>query len=212
MIEINLIPQDQRRKKIELPDISFLPFIGGTVGIVIAIHLVLVVWANMQVGAITRLQTQWQELKPQQDDSEMLKRQLIRLREKIGALDELTSGRIVWTEKLNGLSDAMIPGVWLNRLWLETKKEILEDTSETTSAEGRTEDTPEVITRKLLHMRGSVIAGSGEEAAIVGKFIRSLKDNTMFYYGIREIDTSSIQRSQLKESEVMDFELICAFR
>lgn len=209
MIEINLLPKELRKKRIELPNIPFIPIVV----VVLAIHLSLVLSANMKARTLTRIENKWQDILPEKEEADRLKGELARMRERIDAVDGLIQGRLSWAKKLSDLSDAMIQGVWLNRLWLE-QKIILQKAEVQKSERGGTQVSaaPRRIVVKTLHLDGSVIATGGEEAAAIGKFIRSLKNNKGFFADFKEIETTSIQRSQLKDVEVMDFELVCYFK
>ncbi|MEA3305397.1 MAG: hypothetical protein U9R52_01125 [Candidatus Omnitrophota bacterium] len=193
MIKINLLPEESKKKrmKIEFPDIAFLPIIAGLLGIIVAVHLLLGLTAALKTRTLKRLQSEWGNILPDKEKADELKLELAGMRSRIKAIEELIEGRFGWAKKLNDLSDAMLAGVWLNRLWLEEK------------AASRA---------KALHLNGSVFAAGGDETAAVGKFIRSLEANKGFFYNFNDLETASIQRRKLKESEVMDFELICYFK
>lgn len=211
MIEINLLPKELRKKKIELPsiNISVIPIVVA----VLMIHLLLVFSTNMKARTLTRLENKWQDILPEKEDAERLKGELTKMREKIDAVDGLIQGRMSWAKKLSDLSDAMMQEVWLNRLWLEQKiilQRVEPEKSEGGGAQAGAATKGTVV--KTLHIDGSVIATGGEEAAAIGKFIRNLKNNKAFFADFKEIETTSIQRSQLKDVEVMDFELICYFK
>ena len=204
MIEINLLPKELRKKKIEIPeiDISFLPIAAVFLGLIIVIHSALSLSVALKTRSLNRLNERWQEKLPEEEKAVEYTNKLTDMRTKIDAIDSLLQGRMSWTEKLNNLGDAMIPGVWLNSLWLE-RRMILQ------KAEENAEPTKVMV--KTLHLKGSVIV-TGEETAAIGKFIRSLKENERFFADFKEIGSASIQRSRLKDVEVMDFELICYFK
>lgn len=210
MIEIDLLPKELRKKKMDLPDISFLYIIASFVGIIIVIHLLLSLSINVKTKSLKRLQNRWQVILPEKETADKLKCELTTMRNRIDGIDNLIQSRINWAKKLSDLSDAMIPAVWLNKMWLE-KKVILQK-AEVKKGEETANTEPQSITVKTLHLNGSVIATGGEETAAIGKFIRSLKNNQGFFSDFSEIESVSIQRSRLKDIEVMDFELICYFK
>jgi len=221
MIEINLLPQELRKRKIELPNISFLPIITIFLGIIVGTHLLLVLTINLKTRALRRFEKKWQEILPAKESADKLTQELVRMRTNIEVVDTLVRSRISWAKKLSDLSDAMISGVWLNRLWLEKnviaqaqeqkqEEEMKFEGFKDNSAKARAEPKKSVIT--TLHLNGSVIATSGEETAAIGKFIRNLKNNLGFFRDFNDIESISIQRSELKGVEVMDFELVCYFK
>ena len=208
MIEINLLPKELRKKKIELPNIniSFVPIVV----VVLGVHLSLYFSAGMKARTLARLEKRWEEILPQKENADKLKGELTRMRGKIDAVDGLIQGRMSWAKKLSDLSDATIQGVWLNRLWLEQKIVLQKVTAKIGEGSGAQISTvPKKVIVRTLHLDGSVIGAGGEEAAAIGKFIRSLKNNQEFFADFKEIEATSIQRSQLKDVEVMNFELLC---
>ncbi len=206
MIEINLLPKEYRTKKVELPSFSLIPVIS----IIVCIHLLLAIASNVKARSLADLEERWQALQPDKEIADAVKNELTTMRERIDAIDNLIQGRVSWSKKLSDLSDAMIPGVWLNKLWLEQKTVLVKTELKAPDAEG---GGPKSATRErivqTLHLSGSVIATGGEETAAIGRFIKSLKNNAGFFSDFTEIETTSIQRSRLKEVEVMDFELVC---
>ncbi|MBL7070661.1 MAG: hypothetical protein ISS26_00605 [Candidatus Omnitrophica bacterium] len=209
MIKINLLPKELRVKKVELPNISFLPLVI----IVVLVHIILGFSTNMKEKSLAELEDKWQALQPEKKIADELTDELTTKRVKIDAIDSLIQGRMSWAKKLSDLSDVMTPGVWLNRLWLE--QETLLERMELKRS-GSEDQQPQTITRKkiikTLHINGSVIAKGGEETAAIGKFIKSLKNNKSFFADYEEVEATSIQRSRLKDIEIMDFELICYFK
>ncbi len=219
MIEINLLPPEikRRKRKIELPDISFLPIAAGLLGVVIIIHLSLGITLALKAKSLKRFERKWETMLPNKQEADRMKSELTAMRGKIDAIDKLIKNRRSWARRLNDISDAMIPGVWLNKLWLENRVIIQEpvvksDTGEVGGKVKATKAEPKKIVIRSLHLNGSAIAAGGEETATIGKFIRGLKDNENFFSDFKDIESASIQRTQLKEEEIMDFELIGYFR
>ena len=220
MIEINLLPPElkKRKKNIELPDISFLPIVAGLLGVIIIIHLLLGLTLALKARTLNRLERKWKTILPQKEKADKMKAEFTGMKSKVDAIDKLVKNRRSWARRLNDMSDAMIPGVWLNKLWLESRVITQEpvaksDTGESNSAKIREiKAEPKKTVIRTLHLNGSVIAGGGEETATIGKFIRSLKENQDFYSDFKDIESASIQRTKLKDEEIMDFELICYFK
>ncbi len=216
MIEINLLPQEAKRKrrKITLPDISFLPVVAGLLGVIIIIHLLLGLTVAMKARTLKHLEKRWQAILSEKEKADKFKTELTGMRSKIDAIDKLVETRHSWAKRLNNISDAMIPGVWLNKLWLEKRLIIQEPAAkaDTGEASSKTAKEQKKVIIRTLHLNGSVIASGGEETATIGKFIRSLKDNKDFFLDFSDIESASIQRTKLKDEEIMDFELICYFK
>jgi hypothetical protein len=53
----------------------------------------------------------------------------------------------------------------------------------------------------------------GEQgAALVGKFIASMKDNPLFFADFADIKLESIKTEKMFDQEVMRFKIICLFK
>jgi hypothetical protein len=110
--------------------------------------------------------------------------------------------RFSWARKLNALSDAITPGIWLSEL----------DYAEQPAAQ------PQPVKGKGSEMPGMLIlngyaAGAGEQgAALVGKFITSLKDNGQFFSDFGDIVLVSIKSDKVDNQEVMSFKINCIFK
>ncbi|MBN1872220.1 MAG: hypothetical protein JW800_06585 [Candidatus Omnitrophica bacterium] len=209
MISINLLPKEMRKKQIEMRQIPLLPIAAVFLGLIVFLHLSFILAVNVKTRSLKRLETSWQKIQPERQEAERYKDELVSMRSKIDAIDSLIEGRMSWAKKLSDLSDAIIPGVWLNKLWLEKKVSVVSAGPTVTSDAPRP---PVTITEKTLHLSGSVIATGGEETAAIGKFIRSLEKNQGFFKDFKEIKSASIQRANLKDVEVMNFELIGYFK
>lgn len=219
MIEINLLPPEikKRKRKIELPDVSFLPIVAGLLGVVIMIHLSLGMILALKAKSLKRLERKWETILPDEQVAGRMKSELTAMKSKIDAIDKLMKNRRSWARRLNDISDSMIAGVWLNKLWLEnrviTREPVVK--SDTGGSGGKVKETktePKKIVIRSLHLAGSVIAAGGEETATIGKFIRGIKDNENFFSDFKDIESASIQRTKLKEEEIMNFELIGYFK
>lgn len=222
MIEINLLPPEikKKKRKIELPDVSFLPIVTGLLGVIIIIHLLLGVTLSFKTKSLNRLEKKWQTALPDKQKADKMKTELTVMRGKIDAIDKLIKNRRSWAQRLNDISDAMIPGVWLNKLWLENRIVIQEPAAKSDTDDGyggkvkvkEAKAEPKKIVIRSLHLNGSAIVSGGEETATIGKFIRSLKDNEDFFSDFKDIESASIQRTKIKEEEIMDFELVGYFK
>ena len=103
----------------------------------------------------------------------------------------------------------MTDGVWLNSLYLSIEAPdadamMMQDFSQ-----------PQVIPPEIqtLVLKGTAVSPSpGEETAVVGKFIESLRDNKDFFADFQDIKVTTIERKKLGQIEVMDFTIVCYFK
>jgi len=209
MIEIDLLPKELRRKEVDIPIAAFIP----VVVVVVGIHLLLGISSGIKQRSLATLEEEWRGLQPGMEIAEGLTNELTTMRGRIDAIDNLIQGRMSWAMKFSDLSDAMIPGVWLNKLWLEQKITLEKmELGQPGPGEGQPQQATRERVIRTLHIDGSAIATGGGETAAIGKFIKSLKNNDGFFSDFKEVETTSIQRSRLKDIEVMEFELICYFK
>jgi len=224
MIEINLLPENLRkkeRKKMDLPEIYFLPLaIYSLIGLVI-IHLffgAVILWKRGSVGRMTK---KIEKLEPQKKEYLELKSAVDKATLKQNSINQLMVNRLMWSKKLNDLSDSMIPGVWLTKLYLERKNE------QDAAGKGKKKSlklsldqlqqpkqAPEKKSKVVsyLCLEGYASSLFGEEASIIAKFITSLKNNNDFYKDFSDIRLDSIQRKTIKDVEVMSFKIFCYFK
>ena len=189
MIEINLLPEDlrKRKKKIDLPKIPLLPAVSAFLAILLVVYLVMGLAVGLKKRTLRRLTKRWEDLAPQKNEVELLKTQINSLNRKVEIIDQLTVNRILWAKKLNDLSSLITSGVWLNSLSLD-------------------------VSNRCLVLKGTVASKKGEEMASVGKFMRVLKEDKSFFEEFANLELVSIQRRKIKNVEVIDFTLKCHFR
>jgi hypothetical protein len=109
--------------------------------------------------------------------------------------------RFSWAKKLNALSDSMAPGIWLSDLEYDERP-----LSNNNSAKGAVS-----IPGKLII--SGYAAGIGEQGlALIGKFVKSLKENNAFYSDISDIDLVASKSDKVESQEVMNFKINCVFK
>lgn len=222
MIEINLLPEElkakePRFKKIDVSAISLqnIPVINiamGAAAILVIVHVILFVigaYGKVTYGALSK---KYNEILPLKKEADTLKSQVGVINKKVSAIDELMVKRFFWAKELNALSDSMTPGVWLTGLSYDEKEE------ERPAPERQYNKKKEAVRPKVekVTLRYLVLSGyassMGEQgAALIGKFIKSLKDNPVLASYFSEIELGSIKASRLQDQEVMSFRITCLF-
>lgn len=201
MIEINLLPERPKRRETRFKnfDLSALK-IEKTVFLKIAIVVAVVLAALHSilyiVGALSRSETdllakRYNALLTKKAEADALRARKDGMYKKVSAINELMVDRFSWAKKLNALSDSMAPGIWLSEL------DYYEDAGKAAG-----------------HLMLSGYASSmGEEGtALIGKFIKALKDNGAFYSDFSEIELKSIKADKIGGQEVMNFRIDCLFK
>lgn len=224
MIEINLLPEEMRKapsrfKNIEMPaiDIRNIPLVKVAilfVGSVLLIQLIVFVIGALGKMNLDSIQKRYNSILPSKKKADTLKSQIDLINKKVLAIDGLMVNRFSWARELNALSDSMTPGIWLTSLSYDEKLTLAPGTKG--SGSKIKNETSKASTEKVL-LKYLVISGCassrGEEGtALVGKFIKSLKDNNEFYKYFRDIELGSIKTGKIEDQEVMSFKITCFFK
>ena len=128
MIKINLVPEELIKKKKyqflsklvkSLPLEIFIGAIGGAVALLLMINIVLQLVIFIQLANCQRLQITRDLITPEKRQVDQIVGRLDVLRQKLDLIEGITSGkRVLWAQKLNIVSDLILPGVWLERMIL----------------------------------------------------------------------------------------------
>ena len=192
MIEVNLLPKELRKpaKKanIELPDVKFVPIAIGLVALIIFIQLALSITVNAKRHRVVELAKKWHDLRPKKDQALAIDRQVNALSCRLNSISDIKKTNVSWASKLNALSDSLIPGMWFTSLTLEDDSGM-----------------------RYLSIKGNISSFWKDETAMIGKFMKTLKENKDFAKDFEEIKLDTIQQKTLKDAEVMDFSIKCYF-
>jgi hypothetical protein len=222
MIEINLLPEEIRKKKRSAPkidasaiDISSVPVINIvviTAGALLAIQLVLFVIGVISGMAFGSMNRKYNDILPKKNETQQLRSSLDAANKKVAAIDELMVKRFSWEKKLNALSDSMIPGIWLTELEYDERLASVPKSAKADPAKKKSVKAAESTLYKCLVLSGAA-SGMGEEGtALVGRFIKSLKDNPDFYSDFNDIELGTIKREKMDGQEIMTFKITCFFK
>jgi len=220
MIEFNLLPKDIRAARpkkasatqVTLPKVAPIPVIIGIIVVIIVSQIGLSITATMQRNRLAEISTQISAIADDEKIANILQSELNKLSRKFSVIDSLASGSLIWSKKLFDLSAGVTDGVWLRSLYLNTA-ELQNAAGVNPMAAAGYGAVPEQLARQVLVIEGSAVSpSSGEEAAVVGKFIESLRNSKEFFEDFEDIKLSSIQRKKLGEIESMDFSIECYFK
>jgi Tfp pilus assembly protein PilN len=212
VIELNLLPKASNESigksknialNIQLSGIKPIPIMIVLISIMILCQVILGFFSFMQSRQVTILSKELSDLLPQRNISAALKKEADELNTKFAIIEGLTQGSLVWSKKLSDLSDSMVDGIWLNSLFLE---------EEATRPAARI-PVQQSLPKQSLVLKGLALSSDmGEEAAIVGAFMQSLKNNKDFFKDFDSIKLLSIQRQLYGKTEVMNFNIVCYFK
>lgn len=192
MIEINLLPEELRKKKqfqFDLGDLQKgkVKFIGGgaLLGVLILLVLFFSVGASIRKGQSANLLAREEGLREQKSQVETISKDISILNAKMATLDEITKTRFLWARKLNQLSDLVLPGTWFTHVYIDSEKTLI--------------------------IEGSVISKKEEAMALVGKFMKDIRGHEDFFKDFSNIKLESVQRETLDKRDVVDFKIALYF-
>lgn len=184
MIEINLLPEEQRVKKTEqsaasqLDNIVFLfPLI---VIIVVLVHLYLLIMFFSKTSTYASLEKKWRSMEPQKKEVSGMKSEIDANVADARAVEAFMKDRIELAAKLNKLSVYLPSGIWFN------------DVS---------------FSRRQFIVRGSVVSLKTDEMDMINTFVQDLKSDREFSADFVSIELGAVQRKTIGSYDVVDFVL-----
>ena len=191
MIEINLLPEELRKKEERFNLLAELPIKRGAiifVGVFLVLQLLASAYAFYLSAHFKIMKTEATRLTEANKEIDLWKASALLIKKRIEKADAVAHRPFYWWEFLNALSDSVTKGVWLTSLSISHDDKI-----------GR------------LRLEGSVV-GKGEETAYTGKFIKELKTNSFFSGLFDEIELLTINQKKIKDFDVYDFVILCTFK
>ena len=193
MIEINLLPEELRKKKsepcfnlnMEAEKLKFW-IGGGAVGILILIVTMLFLGSFIRKAQINGLLAREKNFSSRLSQIDSVNKEIAVLKAKMSILDQLTKRKFLWTEKLNQLSDLVLPGIWFTHVYTDSENRLI--------------------------IEGSVFSKSEEAMASVGKFMKNVKDDQQFFKDFKNIKLESVQRKNKEERDMVDFKIALYFQ
>jgi len=183
MIEINLLPEDPRFKtkrigKVSIESKYFFYLIPSVFAVLILAHICLAAKAIVKNIQFIQLNSKSKRLQPQRELLNNLKKGYDVLASNTKLMQELNSGRLNWSEKLNRLSQDLPAGIWFNEI---------------------------IVSRKDFILKASAVSLQKEEMSLINKFIVNLKNDTHFLRDFNNLELSSVQKKLVAGYDVVDF-------
>ncbi len=193
MIEINLLPEELRKKKsepcfnlnMEAEKLKFW-IGGGAVGILILMVTMLFLCSFIRKAQINGLLAREKNFSSRLSQIDSVNKEIAVLKAKMSILDQLTKRKFLWVEKLNQLSDLVLPGIWFTHVYTDSENRLI--------------------------IEGSVFSKSEEAMASVGKFMKNVKDDQQFFKDFKNIKLESVQRKNKEERDMVDFKIALYFQ
>jgi len=212
MIEINLLPEEMKKKVSPFAKLNFsvfnlqklpvLSIAAGFAGLLVVVQVLVIVMSLYSKFTLASLTKKYDAIAPKKREADALKAKSDAITKRVNAIDELMGKRFSWAKKLNALSDSMTPGIWLSEMDYDERPG-----ANVKAAKGQASGMPG---RLLLN---GYAAGVGEQGlALVGKFIKSLKENETFYSDFSDIELVASKSDKAEGQEVMNFKIGCVFK
>ncbi|MCK4422989.1 MAG: hypothetical protein KAV18_02840 [Candidatus Omnitrophica bacterium] len=220
MIEINLLPIELRKKThkaISAGGLGLPKRLMINTGIIVlfflvSAHIALSITAMIKKGQADDLRLEWQILQPakQNADGHIRQIQALKAREKL--IKSASGVDVIWAGKLNCISDLIPAEIWLTGITLNERQRVIKPGQirglNARAAAGGKSDTQQILT-----VNGIVESKhSSKMLSPVGRFIKSLENEPLFFNDFEEIELGDVKRREINERNVMSFELICVVR
>lgn len=189
MIEINLVPENLRKKRKRrgtgapsistLPKETFIGVCGGFLGLLLFMHVILQGVITLKFVRHTQYKKQWEEILPEKAKVDKVLDALKKMQARVKSVEEAVgSEHILWSKKLNEISDDMAGGVWLKKI------ELIENT---------------------LFIQGRAVSKDNTEILRAHKFASNLKNDKGFKKYFSDIEIGIHRTTRLGTASVADF-------
>ncbi len=213
MIEINLLPEELRKKesiKITLPDIPIKKTLILVFGVFFGLQLLFTMGTFYLRFDSQLTGKQIETLKESNREIERQKSETVGIHNRLKEARALTLRKFYWASLLNALSNSMTKGVWLRTFYV-TEEEPKSGAVDKKPAVPDEKPAKGAVKDRYLVLEGSAV-GPGQETAFIGKFLKQLKDNPMFNNLFQDVKPYNINQRRIKEYDVYDFMIYCKFR
>lgn len=195
MIEINLVPVNLRKKEsqgaglirsIDLPKEIFFGLGSLLILLLIVVHVILLVVYLGKFSQSMMYKATWQQMQPEKKHVDDINQNMTDLRKKLATISDLTTKKaMLWSQKLNILSDSLPKGIWLNKIsW----------------------------TNNALTIEGNAYSKLHDEITIVGNFVSNLKRDANFSKDFLSIELNSVNRIKKGATEIAEFKITAKAR
>lgn len=209
MIQVNLLPEELRRKQgvsIALPDLPIKKVFTIFFPLFLTAQIALSGYAVFQKSRIKTIETEIETLRTQTKHIARRKNEIISINGRTKEIESLTERRFFWTSVIAELTSSVSKGVWLTGLSVVETHE-----AETKSGDKKSGAAPKIRDIYYLRLEGSA-SGEGQETAFVGKYIKEIKDNPLLGDLFGDVKLSTINQKKIRDIDVYDFVLMCVFK
>ena len=174
-------------------------------GIGLFVWIVLLINIGKKEEVLRGLEEKVKVLATNPIEIERIRTERAALEKKVKLIDDLSSRKFLWYEKLDLLSSLIPDGIWLTDIYSKQEKATAKDSgsSENNAASGLGEKTVFVI-------KGTAVAYKIQDAVtLIGSFINNLQNNKDFAKDFTEIKLNTATKGSIGGLDVMRFDFLC---
>lgn len=217
MIEINLLPEEFRKKegvRFALPEKINRQAVVLFTMTVVGAQLLFLAFIFYQKIELAKIKVQVEKLRNENQEITARKAQIAATNSLLGEVHSIMERKFYWSSLLNALSDSVTKGVWLRGFSIsgEESKTVIVPKTDSKSSKGRKVAPVPVEKDYVMKIEGSVIGNGGQEQADIGKFIKELQDNATMNSLFGEIKLFDSTQRKIKTFDVYDFTLTGMFK
>jgi len=191
MIEINLLPEEQRvkaKKSVASPTAGFDPtylvyLAPAIIGVLLLTHFYLGSVFLFKQERLKALNKEWSSLESQRQKVSAFKDESEASSQDKKIIEELNKNSLKWSEKLNLFSLSLPSGVWFREM---------------------------AIVKNRVEIKASVFALGGNQMDLINRFISNLRAEKGFLKDFSKVETAGMVTKKLGAYEVMDFTVTLA--
>ncbi len=214
MININLLPKELIPKQR-----NFIPYIAlaGIAALMVIMFGTQLVVKSIQLkrGAqsLVEIEGQISELQDVVNQVEQLEREKLLVSKKEGAVEQIMSGRTLWSYEMYTLAGLVPEGVWLDEIKISTRRRpVTVQMPNPNRKPGQPPTIEKTVVQAFpaLRMTGYALSPQREKGLnLIGEFIRNIKRDEVFSLRFIAPEMRSIDRELYTDQTVMRFVMDC---
>ena len=216
MPQINLLPTATKKRvpkffpaggSLELSELAPLIIFRSSVcaGICILLWLVLLFGLSRKEKALVILTEKVSVLATNPEAIEKLKKERAVLEKKVRVIENLSSRKFFWYEKLDLIARLIPEGVWLTEMYSNEERTQPQEEADSSGNQLSALDTVTVLV-----IKGMAFAPKIQNAVgLIGNFITSLQSTESFAKDFAEIKLNTATKGAIGSTDVMNFDFLC---
>lgn len=195
MIDINLVPEQQRKRRrnellsggiFNIPREVMVGVGGGIIALLLCIDMLVFVVKIAKFIEYHHVKSKWQAMLPDKTTTDTIKKSLQDVQKEVKSMKDIMDGQAaMWSQKLNVISDSLPKGIWLRKITLLDTQFFIE---------------------------GTTVSKEQSGMANVGTFVSNMKKDPEFMKNFESIEVDNIQRRKNDTLEVADFTILAKLK